>query len=96
MRYTLHSPFPPTHLLRLFVSLCAGRDALVPRSGSAPGLAPLLDRDRHVVRGLHLRGDGHARASLVPRRLGDRPDFQDLPVRALLSPVFAAGPSLAY
>ena len=86
--FTQHSL--PLHLLRLCVSLCVGRDALVPRAGSAPGLAPLLDRDRHVVRGLHLRGDGHARTSLIPWRLGDRPDFQDLPVRPSLSPVFAA------
>ena len=78
------------------ITIPIGRDPVVSLPRSALRLSSLLNCDRHVVRGLHLRRNDHARASLVPRRLGDRPDFQDLPVRPSLSPVFAAGATLAY
>jgi serine/threonine protein kinase len=51
-----------THEVRIYPSLrlvshlaLSGRHAVVPRSGGALGLEALLDRHRHVVRGLHLR-----------------------------------------
>ena len=60
--------------------LRTGRHAVVPCAGGPPRLAPLLDCHRHVVRRVHLRGNVHARAPVVPRGLGDRPDLQDLQV----------------
>ena len=50
---------------------CAGRHTVVSRSRGPARLSSLLDGNRHVVRGLHLRGDVHARAPSLPWRLGN-------------------------
>lgn len=55
-----------------------GRDTLVQGSRSSAWLPPVLNRHRHVVRGLHLCRDGHAGEPSLPRGLGNRPDIQDL------------------
>lgn len=52
-------------------TVLTGGHAVVPRAGGATWLAPLLHRYRHVVRRVHLCGDGHARHPTLPRRFGN-------------------------
>lgn len=58
-----------------------GRYTVVPGSRGAVGLPALLDCHRYVVGRMHLRRDDHEGHPPLPRRLGDRPDFPDFPVR---------------
>lgn len=62
------------HLVRV------GGDSVVSSAGSPTWFASLFHRYRHVVCRLHFCGDGLQRSTFVPRRLGDRPNFQDFQV----------------
>lgn len=62
----------------------AGCHSVVSRAGGAPRVAALQHSPRHMERRMHLRGDGDVRHAVVPRRLRDRSDIQDIPVSCVL------------
>ena len=85
-----------THEVSIFVSgaasdikyLVLGCDSLVSCTWGSSGITTLLHRHWYVVGRVYICGNGYAGCPTIPRRLRNRPDFQDFQVNSLSVVVF--------